>query len=250
MSWLRRLFGGASQEGPVAGKPRLEPVLRVELPPREPVPLAPDQLRRKAITEALLQAEGIRVLPHLPAIESESEVALPDADTIANRLRCLIVVAAKGGGIDQDIVDAFATEHDLHSLFTPDEAAFITDPSPSERDSIQFSWRYEAAWVLLWALGWGDKTLGLPRETCDVDLIVETVREAPELTRPTPRTASDVLNEADLIYRCHWAVRQSDLDGTDVPGGFDPGVVMERHHALNWLIGYVSDGWDDVSTDT
>lgn len=250
MSWLRRLLGGASQDPPATGKPRLEPVLTVELPPREPVPLAPDQARRKAATEAVLQAEGVRFIPHLPAIESEAEVVLRDADTIAGRLRCLIVAAAKGGGLDQEIVDEFAAEHGLHGLFTPKEAAFIANPAPSDRDSIQFSWRYEAAWVLLWALGWGDKTLGLPRDICDVDLIVGTVREAPDLTSRTLRTASEVLDEADLIYRCHWAVRQSDLDGSDAPGGFEPGVVMERHHALNWLIGYGSDEWDEVSTDT
>ena len=36
---------------------------------------------------------------------------------------------------------------------------------------------------------------------------------------------------------------------------FDPskdysGVVMERHYALNWLIGYSDQEWDDVTTDT
>ena len=30
----------------------------------------------------------------------------------------------------------------------------------------------------------------------------------------------------------------------------DYDVVIERHHALNWLIGYENQQWDDVSTDT
>ncbi|WP_447727646.1 DUF4272 domain-containing protein [Sphingomonas koreensis] len=250
MNWLRRLFGGSSQNTPATAKPRLEPVLSVELPPREPVPLAPDQVRRKATTEALLQAEGVRFNPHLPAIESESEIELRDAGAIAARLRCLIVVAAKGGGVDQETVDGFIADHGLHDTLTPEESAFVADPSPSDHDRVQFSWRYEAAWVLFWALGWGDRTLGLPNDTCDVDLIVETVREAPDLESRTPRTASEVLDEADLIYRCHWAVRQADLDDTETPGSFVPGVVMERHHALNWLTGYGSDEWDEVPTDT
>jgi hypothetical protein len=33
-------------------------------------------------------------------------------------------------------------------------------------------------------------------------------------------------------------------------GGLDPGVTMERHHALNGLIGYDDADWDDVATDT
>ncbi|MDR2636809.1 MAG: DUF4272 domain-containing protein [Zoogloeaceae bacterium] len=30
----------------------------------------------------------------------------------------------------------------------------------------------------------------------------------------------------------------------------EPGVTMERHYALNWLIGYMDQEWDDISTDT
>jgi hypothetical protein len=29
-----------------------------------------------------------------------------------------------------------------------------------------------------------------------------------------------------------------------------PGVIEERHYALNWLIGYFNQDWDDVATDT
>jgi len=29
-----------------------------------------------------------------------------------------------------------------------------------------------------------------------------------------------------------------------------PGVVYERHYALNWLINYMNQDWDDVSCDT
>ena len=29
-----------------------------------------------------------------------------------------------------------------------------------------------------------------------------------------------------------------------------PSVVYERHYALNWLIGYCDQSWDEVTTDT
>ncbi|HEY9047600.1 MAG TPA: DUF4272 domain-containing protein, partial [Ohtaekwangia sp.] len=29
-----------------------------------------------------------------------------------------------------------------------------------------------------------------------------------------------------------------------------PSVVYERHYALNWLINYMDQPWDDVSCDT
>jgi hypothetical protein len=31
---------------------------------------------------------------------------------------------------------------------------------------------------------------------------------------------------------------------------YNAGVVQERHYALNWLIGYCGQDWDDITTDT
>jgi hypothetical protein len=32
--------------------------------------------------------------------------------------------------------------------------------------------------------------------------------------------------------------------------GLDPGVIQERHHALNWLVRFEDAEWDDVDTPT
>ena len=53
----------------------------------------------------------------------------------------------------------------------------------------------------------------------------------------------------DRIYRYHWAVRDARIRGESVDG-LDAGVVVERHYALNWLIGYLDQAWDDITTDT
>ena len=58
------------------------------------------------------------------------------------------------------------------------------------------------------------------------------------------------LRQADLIYRYHWAVTNARLKGQRAPAALDPGVTQERHHALNWLIGYNEQDCDHVSTDT
>ena len=64
------------------------------------------------------------------------------------------------------------------------------------------------------------------------------------------RPIADILDQVDLIYRYHWAVRNARLKGQQIPADLDPDVTVERHHALNWLIGYLEQAWDDVSTDT
>ncbi|HEX8571807.1 MAG TPA: DUF4272 domain-containing protein [Allosphingosinicella sp.] len=244
MSWLKKLFGtGAKQPQPI----------RVELPgPGEHETVYGDQPLRKEWAESVLRAEGIPVNPHLPMIESEAETTLRTADEVANRLRALVAAGFKASeSPDQALVDSIVAERGLRPLFTPEEAAFIDDPDPDEAARIRFSWRCEAAWVLLWALKHVDGQLGPPRDLCDVPFLAGTVYRDVDLASRGLRPANDILNEADLTYRCHWAVRQAALDGKPPPVGLHPGVTMERHHALNWLIGY-NDGadWDEVTTDT
>jgi hypothetical protein len=210
-----------------------------------------DQRRRKDRSEALLKAKGVRINASLPVIESQAEARFRSPREVADRLLALTIAAVKGEGLEQEIVERVVEERRAKPLFSPHELAFIDDPDPSQRDRIQFSWRYEAAWVLLWALRLTEIPLGLPHRICDVGLIAKTVRDSADLARSGLRPAKVLLDEADLIYRCHWAVRQAQLDGVETSGDLQPGVTLERHYALNWLIGY-RDGcdWDDVSTDT
>jgi hypothetical protein len=103
---------------------------------------------------------------------------------------------------------------------------------------------------MFWALEWLDEPLGVPREICEVPFLASMVGNV-ELTLNGLKPQAEILDEADFIYRCHWATRQAGLDGQPPSGGLDSGVTMERHHALNWLIGYGDDAeWDDVTTDT
>jgi hypothetical protein len=40
------------------------------------------------------------------------------------------------------------------------------------------------------------------------------------------------------------------VNGGPQPPKVEGGVVLERHYVLNWLIGYMDQAWDDISTDT
>ena len=69
-----------------------------------------------------------------------------------------------------------AIEHlDLEAHFTPKERAFLKDPHPSIHDRSQFSWRYECAYTLLWALGYIDE-LKKPDSECDVPKTVSVLK--------------------------------------------------------------------------
>lgn len=66
------------------------------------------------------------------------------------------------------------------------------------------------------------------------------------------RSIDEILDEADLIYRYHWACVDARIHRKNVPADLDSGVVFERHWGLNWLIGKGTDdgNWDCVSTNT
>jgi hypothetical protein len=212
----------------------------------------PDALERKDRSIARLRSEGVPVIEHLPAIEAESQVVRRSLDDVAYRALVLLVVALKAEGLEQPLIEHDIARYRLIDHLSPLEQAFLQDPAPAMHDRIQFSWRYEAAYVLLWALGYVDE-LEKPTSTCDVAgaVSIMTQRSLEQfLSDATLRSVNEILDEADLIYRYHWAVVDARVNGRPAPAGLNPGVTLERHHALNWLIGYMDQEWDEISTDT
>lgn len=214
--------------------------------------VAPEALQRKALSEKILLGEGVPISKTLPVIETQNEAKLRSKDEIAYRALALLAVALKGEGLDQSAVDKIVAKYDLNGRLTPNEKTFIRDAQPSRHDRVQFSWRYEAAWVLLWALGYVDN-LEKPVAACDVPRAVRLMKERSIeqfLAGARLRPASEILDQADRIYRYHWAVVEAEVQGRKAPAGLDSDVTSERHHALDWLIGYMDQQWDDVTTDT
>ncbi|MEN7343830.1 MAG: DUF4272 domain-containing protein [Pseudomonadota bacterium] len=211
-----------------------------------------EQLGRKRQSELVLREEGVPFNEYLPVIESSAEAKIRSEGDVELRALCLVFVAVKGEGVDHETVKQLIAAYGLEPHLTPRERAFINDPEPSEHDRVQFVWRYESAWVLLWALGFidelprPDKIADVPQLTVIVgDRTTESFREAAVL-----RDAKQILDQADLTYRYHWAVVDARISGEESPSGLDSSVVYERHYALNWLISYMGQDWDDVSTDT
>jgi len=202
-------------------------------------------------SEGILHRDGVRINQHLPVIETR-EARLRSTQEVAYRTLALLAVALKGEGLEQQLVETLVGRYDLAPYFTPKESVFIRSAAPSQIDRTQFSWRYEAAWVLLWALGYLEE-LGKPSTICDVPKAGTIMHErttAQFVSDAKLRSLEQVLDEADLIYRYDWAVVDARVNDTPSPAGLEPGVVQERHYALNWLIGYMDQDWDDVSTDT
>lgn len=207
---------------------------------------------RKQRSEAILKAEGVPINQWLPVIETEKESKRRSVEEVAWRALALLVVASKAEGLEQAGVLKMVALYNLEKHFSPKELAFIRNPASSDNDRAQFSWRFEAAWTLFWALGYVEK-LEKPTVICEGATALKFVRNrnpAQFAENAKLRPQSEILDQADLVYRYDWAVDDARMNGREAPARLDPGVTVERHAALNWLIGYENQDWDDITTDT
>lgn len=209
-------------------------------------------VERKQCSIKLLRDKGIPVIEHLPGIEDYETARYRDAKEVAGKALVLfgLVAVATAEKSSTEIVE-YLQQNDLWKYVSENEKVYLLDDGRSKQSNNEMSWQIERLSVLLWALGCMD-SLPWVTETCDFS----GYKNMPDMTKPADwvesvqlRSREEILNEADLIYRIHWAGRNAYLKNEPVPAGMNYGVVHERHFALNWLIMYADD-WDDVTTDT
>jgi hypothetical protein len=225
---------------------------RKKIEEHKAMPPSAEALARKARSIERLKKEAVPFNDHLPVIEDSAGAKIRTVQEVCERAIAVCMTAAKGEGIEQNVIDAIIKKLGASPFFTPKERAFITNPNTTQVQRAQFSWRYECYWVLLWALGYLD-TIGRPEKACDVPRAVDFLRHwsTPRfISGARLRPVHEILDEADLVYRYHWAIVDARVKNLETPAGLDKGVVKEWHYALNWLIGYMDQEWDDISTDT
>ncbi len=206
---------------------------------REAHALSPEALERKVRSVARLKSEGVPTIEHLPVIEDSKEAKIRTKEEIARRAIAVCLTAVKGEGVDQEAVDSLVKQYGAEKFFSPQEAAFIKNPHPTQKELVKFSWRYECYWVLLWSLGYIDK-LDRPEQMCDVPKATGILRDLSTVQfveHAKLRPIGEILDQADLMYRYDWAAVSARLKNQPAPAKLEAGVVQEWHYVLNWLVG-------------
>lgn len=213
------------------------------------------ELSRKEKTEKILEKEGIKINYNLPNIESDEGTTIRNTKEIAIRVTILAVTNFLAfDHIDSETAIDYLKDHNLWEYVTPDERDFLANPTEAKKS--HETCKCECIWVLMWALGIVDN-LPFPNHLCDLNDIplekypVDNDKD-PNIFINKPhqvRSKSEILDASDLYYRYDWAcvdARIKDIEITQI----HPGVVYERHYALNWLTNYMDQEWDDISCDT
>ncbi len=219
------------------------------------------QMRKERSME-ILKAHNVPYIEHLPVIETSDCIRVRTADEIARRaVACLFAIQvacdASGGHASLKKSRKFfgekLAEFGVEESLTRKERKVLRDKC-SNQEFCSMTWKYEAYWVLLWALGIVDR-LDYPADACDCDFAINAVADCNGmdefLAKVQLRDISEILDEADLIYRYDWACVDARIHEEEAPAGLNPDVVFERHCGLNWLIDADgADDWDNVSTNT
>lgn len=221
----------------------------------------PEGRQRKETSLAYLKEKQVPYLESLPELPPLSELKVRSREEIARRAVALLIVIQYACDVAQegdlpaskafvaDLLDKFGVADEL----TGDERDLLAQEAPSRQAAINIAWQYEAYWALLWALGLLD-SLDFPDHTCDCEFAIQAVSScdsfAEFLDKTTLRQPESILDEADKIYRLHWACVNDRIQGREPAAGLNESVVMERRRALFWMIGYRDEAWDDIRMDT
>lgn len=176
---------------------------------------------------------------------------------VVNRALALGAVVAVSFGAPRDEILAWLDETELVAALTPAERAFLDCDMPADTQINNMSWQSERLTLLLWALGKID-TLPPTDAQCNIDLLERILppygdQSISEFRRTARlRTEDELFDLAIQLQAQHALARQRATNPGYRPTepAVDIEIIQERHHAINWLVGYSADNWDDVTTDT
>jgi hypothetical protein len=217
--------------------------------------------RRKRASIAYIRERNIPHLETLPELPPAADCLWKSEEDIARRAVALLIViqyacdVAQGEDLaaSKDFVTEMLRKFGVERHLTDNERELLQDENPAGQAAVNIAWQYEAYWVLIWALGL-EESLDFPDRICDCDYAIQVVSECDsfeEFYRKTAmRSREEIMDEADKIYRLHWACVNNRINGQEAPAGMNESIVVERRRGLFWMIGRFDEAWDDISMDT
>jgi hypothetical protein len=183
----------------------------------------------------------------------ETQDAPRTAKEIAKRAIIISSVVACAYGDSKADNIRWLKQEGLWDDVSPEELAFLTTKT-DKKTNHKFTWRIETLVPLLWVI----QKIPSPQtltEQCNMEAIKSAIVWPPASTKAFiessfVRAESEISEEYEKIYHAHWSVRDAEINNKAIPDNLDPEVVYERHYAINWIIGYMGQEWDDISTDT
>src|SRR5262249_27113045 len=161
-----------------------------------------------------------------------SEQCARSARQIAVRTLILQGVVAVASEVAPEPIIEWFHDQRLWRSVSPEEKAFLRNPSPSREQCNRFGWHQEAEWTLLWVIGKVD-SLGLPTRCCDTRRLVDEIipplgsEIGSFLASAKVREPGVLLAEDDRTYNL-WCYAQKAWRKGELPADLNWDVLYER----------------------
>jgi hypothetical protein len=193
----------------------------------------------KSITDRWRQRLG-SVIQGRP--QQSFEVAMIDMSSFGIRATVTSAISHAAHGAQRSEVRKWLAQEDLFKYCTPWEINFLNCANPRPSEVNEASWRIERLWMFSWAKGDFDELDHKKR--CGAGLSINFPRPgdrcAPFIESIKLRSESELLKEYGQLSYLQELI---EVKG-EIPEGHDNGVIVERYHALSWLLG-ISKKWPD-----
>jgi DNA-dependent RNA polymerase auxiliary subunit epsilon len=213
-----------------------------------------DQRIRRQKSEIVCTEKNVPIYknPNSLFVESDTTVKIRTKDEVVDRAISLCYLELKSESTERELLANFDKKYNVKSKLTQSEKQFVENENPTEHEIANANWKAESFHTLLWALSVIDN-LKFPNELCNIGVDVgylfskseQEFRDSVKL-----RSKEEILDQADLILRLNWACVNARVKNEPTPSGLNPSVIYERHYALNWLIHFQNQDWDNVTTNT
>ncbi len=231
------------------------------LVPNKAEPTAEDNARYNKNIQKL-KKENIPYMEHMKLALAQGDIRARSKEEILSRGLCIFACALYSEFVmteenhdNKKALDAVNRMEQMYGIMahmTPQELEYINSEEFNEQNTIKYSWQYECAATMMWAVGLIEE-LNPTNEICNVSAMARLVLDGENIENLLGKTKEldiETLMEAqDLMMRYHWSFIESRVKKTAEPTGFNIGVVIERQKAFNWMLTDIfGSDWDHIQT--
>ncbi|MFX1391451.1 MAG: DUF4272 domain-containing protein [Promethearchaeota archaeon] len=173
---------------------------------------------------------------------------------VAKRALILLGIFQAATGREKSEVINILKNNNLWREVSEVEKNFLLKTSEETKfEALQFGWRSEAVFILLWALKLVDVE-EIPTDETNLDLIVDLLKhsnfyEKININKAQLRESREIFDLLDMIHKIHWDLRDARLQNNNPSHNYHPSIIYEWHYTLNWIV-RPNEDWDYITTDT
>lgn len=184
-----------------------------------------------------------------------SEYDFVDPVEIANRILILLAVAVTAYNFDESekVMDWLKKEQ-LWTSTSENEKLFFRDPDPSDELKQTLSWRFEAAYMLAWALEKVQLNAHPSRE-CGEPLVADFMLRVPPVGTTTDdffedlefRSPAEIIDESIFYDNTTAYFKAIEKDQKENTSPLHQKACIQRQLALKWIVSGDAEGWDEIT---